>query len=149
MNVNESNRRLAKLSKFLCTKVPKDRFDYGHWVGAHWKGKADLSCGTSACAAGWATTIPEFRRRGLNLVHDANQMHDDYGGHVVFYDGYVYRSGISAVARFFGLDFEDARMLFAPHYGEPTHSAEFVADKIDHFIESRKERIAVFHVFYR
>jgi hypothetical protein len=133
MNVNESNRRLAKLSKFLRTKVPTDRFDYGHWVGAHWKGKADLSCGTSACAAGWATTIPEFRRRGLRLECD------DYGGRIVFYDGYVYRSGISAVVRFFGLDFEDARMLFVPHYGEPTHSAEFVADKIDHFIESRKE----------
>lgn len=59
-------RRLLKLAAFL-EKLPRKRFYYGSWVGEDWKGKADLSCGTTACALGWATTIPEFRKLGLRL----------------------------------------------------------------------------------
>lgn len=51
----------------ILKKVPRKRFDMGHWVGSDWEGAPDLSCGTSACAAGWATTDPWFRRRGLWL----------------------------------------------------------------------------------
>lgn len=61
-------RRLNKLADFLET-VPKERFRYDVWVGKDWKGKPDLSCGTRACAAGWATTMPEFRRLGLRLEY--------------------------------------------------------------------------------
>lgn len=61
-----SNRRLLKLAAFLET-VPRERFNYGHWVGENWRGAPDLSCGTTACALGWATVMPEFRRLGLYL----------------------------------------------------------------------------------
>jgi hypothetical protein len=58
--------RLLKLADFLMT-VPKERFDFGSWVGEDWKGKPNLSCGTTACALGWATTIPLLRKAGLML----------------------------------------------------------------------------------
>lgn len=59
-------RRLLKLADFL-KKLPANRFDYTSWVGLDWQGKQDLSCGTTGCALGWATTMPEFRRLGLRL----------------------------------------------------------------------------------
>lgn len=61
--------RLLRLAAFL-DDVPPHRFDYSRWVGTDWKGKEDLSCGTTACALGWATTMPEFRRLGLRLGLD-------------------------------------------------------------------------------
>lgn len=59
-------RRLLKLADFL-EKLPKERFDFSRWVGNNWGGKSNLSCGTSACAIGWASTIPSFRKAGLVL----------------------------------------------------------------------------------
>lgn len=61
------NRNLLKLATFL-EKLPRARFDYDTFVGKDWKGKKDLSCGTTACAIGWATTIPAFRKAGLRLT---------------------------------------------------------------------------------
>src|ERR1700677_2224498 len=60
-------RRLLKLADFL-DKLPPKRFDYGAFVGNDWKGKSDLSCGTTACALGWATTDKNLRKCGLKLV---------------------------------------------------------------------------------
>jgi len=59
-------RRLLKLAAFL-EKLPPERFEFGTWVGASWKGAQDLSCGTTACALAWAATIPSFRAAGLYL----------------------------------------------------------------------------------
>lgn len=59
-------RRLLKLADFLET-IPETRFDLRTWVGDSWKGKQDLSCGTTACALGWACTMPEFRKLGVRL----------------------------------------------------------------------------------
>jgi hypothetical protein len=64
------NDRLLKLADFLDT-LPRKRFDFGCYVDTEtWKGKPDLSCGTKACAMGWATTMPFFRRLGLRLNED-------------------------------------------------------------------------------
>lgn len=49
MNKQVSNNRLLKLAAFLDT-VPPERFKYDTWAGEDWKGKPDLSCGTTACA---------------------------------------------------------------------------------------------------
>lgn len=59
MVTKENLDNLAKLSALLKT-VPPERFYYGSWVGDDWAGRQDLSCGTTACALGWATQIPEF-----------------------------------------------------------------------------------------
>lgn len=65
--IKESARRLLVLAEFL-EKLPMARFDYQSWVGNDWKGKQDLSCGTTACALGWAATMPEFRALGLRII---------------------------------------------------------------------------------
>lgn len=58
------------LAQFLL-ELPKKRLRMDCWVGWDWQGKPDLSCGTVACAAGWATTIPDFRKLGLRMADRA------------------------------------------------------------------------------
>jgi len=60
---------LLELATFL-EALPPERFDYGSWVGAKWKDAQDLSCGTTACALGWAATLPSCRQEGLRLGRD-------------------------------------------------------------------------------
>ncbi len=59
--------RLRKLADFLDT-LPKEAFYFGSWV-ENWSGGSAMnaSCGTTACAFGWATAIPEFQVLGLRL----------------------------------------------------------------------------------
>jgi hypothetical protein len=66
MRFATTKARLLRLAAFL-DKLPAKRFDYNHWVGLDWEGKPDLSCGTTACALGWATTMPFFRKLGLYI----------------------------------------------------------------------------------
>ncbi len=54
---------LLKLADLL-DSLPPERFDYCMWAGSDWAPGTGLSCGTTACALGWATTIPEL---GLEL----------------------------------------------------------------------------------
>lgn len=102
-------RRLLKLATFL-EKLPRRRFDYGSWAGTDWKGSSDLSCGTTACALGWATTIPAFRRLGLKLVW-ADDGPDEYP-----YPRPVCHQHYSeeAATKVFNLNSEEARFLFLP-----------------------------------
>ncbi len=64
--LKRGNARLLKLAAFL-KRLPPKRFDYLNWVGDDWQGKPDLSCGTTACALGWACAMPEFKRSGMKL----------------------------------------------------------------------------------
>ena len=60
---------LLDLANFL-DKLPPERFKYNDWVGKDWGGKLDLSCGTTACALGWATQIPSIAAKGLRLAQN-------------------------------------------------------------------------------
>lgn len=64
-----ANNRLL-LAKLLRERVPADRFDISEWVGEDWQGDPGLSCGTKACAVGWASAFPEFQEMGLIMVPD-------------------------------------------------------------------------------
>jgi hypothetical protein len=72
-------KRILKLADFLKT-VPPEKFDMTRFAGSMesntWgsyvtrrllAGKKIGDCGTTACAAGWATTMPVFRKLGLVL----------------------------------------------------------------------------------
>lgn len=85
--------RLLTLAAFL-DSLPPERFDFGHWVGDKWEGRPDLSCGTTACAAGWATTIPEFREAGLRMRAS------NWGGGFPVFKPYT---GFTALGVFFDL----------------------------------------------
>ena len=93
--------RLVKLAQHLVT-VPSELFELysfaeGHRIDYHHLTKArlnsssrvkgcsaqqlvDVNCGTTACALGWAATIPAFRKAGLSLdiIVFANEDQDDY-----------------------------------------------------------------------
>jgi hypothetical protein len=104
----QTAKDLEAVADLLC-KLPRKRFDYARWVGVgmEWEGKPDLSRGTTACALGWATKIPRFRRRGLRLSGVGSW-------------GYVMprtdsgNSGLLAGAEFFKISYEESRYLFSP-----------------------------------
>jgi hypothetical protein len=104
----QSDRRLLKLADFLY-ELPRKRFEYSAWVGDDWKGKSDLSCGTTACALGWATTMPYFRKLGLRLSK---------GGLVVMATGTAglryFGGSLRSAESVFLVTLEEARLLFAP-----------------------------------
>ena len=97
--------KLELLNEFLKNNVPEHKFDLEDWRSSN-TGNPDIkdhellnSCGTSACAMGWACVIPEFKKLGLEFVR---------GG--ICYDNNL---GILAITKFFNFDFTDTtRYLF-------------------------------------
>lgn len=105
--------RLLKLADFLDT-VPPSRFDFSRWAGNTWKDQnlLDESCGTTACAFGWATAIPEFQALGLHLTRS-----EDRVVHVSVDKEQASRhweSTLRAANVVFGLDEEQTEWLFIP-----------------------------------
>lgn len=100
-------KRLLALAGFL-EKLPRKRFDYSRWVGFDWKRKADLSCGTPACALGWATTMPRFRKLGLRLGGDGCDVP------LPFLKGRAHLAVSEVGEEIFGLDYPEFRYLFCP-----------------------------------
>jgi hypothetical protein len=136
-----NKRRLLKLADFLETKVPPTRFNFNRWVGYDWKGADDISCGTSACALGWATQMPEFRKLGLRLVLTEEniggvQLSKGRGGRRPRAAGPL---SMRAAMRLFGLTNKQAEYLFVPHISEGGPGAEatpvVVANHIRRFVE--------------
>jgi hypothetical protein len=116
-----NKERLLKLATFLDT-VPGPKFDLTHWRSkpnrysnpalAYEVSDADLldpECGTTACAVGWACTIPEFKAAGLS--HSATPQ---YSWTTAAGEELV-SMGWNAVKRFFDLDGADADFLFMAH----------------------------------
>jgi hypothetical protein len=104
--------RLEKLYTFLGTIKP-EKFDFSYWsTAANDDTAKDINaCGTTACAMGWAGSMPEFRKRGLKLVWEK----DENTGDVEFVDRNGYKLfGEHAGAKFFGLTYEEAEFLFIP-----------------------------------
>ena len=122
------NRRLLKLAAFLRT-VPRSRFDYSVFVGGDWAGAQDLSCGTQACALGWAATMPTFRRLGLYLNRAFRPVLKGL------------RDPWRSAERLFSLDREEAITLFAPDdLSEDYATPKYVASKLERFVASRAAR---------
>jgi hypothetical protein len=84
------------------TKIP---FNYSYWVGMEWAGDPEISCGTTACAAGLATTMQVFRDLGLRLGRNRWDV-----GMPVF-GGLV---GEEAMAGVLDISIDEARYLFLP-----------------------------------
>lgn len=138
-------KRLLKLADHLDT-VKKKRFDFGKWVGDDWQGKPDLSCGTTACALGYATTIPSLRKAGLRL----GKTSDEFGKFFIVYlkgkkikESSAERAGMEV----FGLTKPEFSYLFVPYNPSPFRSFENSPDEdagpkevsrhIRHFVEMK------------
>lgn len=129
-------RRLEILADWL-EKVPPERFDLSCWIVQPTprdllRGPSlDQNCGTVACALGWATACPAFRKIGLRL-----------GGSRLFsFPEYQGWRGFGAAEILFGIKNEDARSLFdVCGYSEGEHTRlPTVIKRIRAFIAKHRE----------
>lgn len=146
VSFEEGNDRLLELADLL-EHLPDNRFDYNHWVGDDWGDAQDLSCGTTACALGWAATIPKLRAVGLRLARYYQ------GGpgvvHLYDQDDRLLASGTGAAEEVFGITRREASWLFIPNFPAPWDDGEHgppsnasaieVAAHIREFISRRRE----------
>ena len=98
--------RLNKLADFLTQ--PNFNKTYGRFDIDSWSEESPSSartfpsCGTAACAAGWATAIPSFRKAGFRLVKG-----------VPLYNDYEFVS--DSVEAFFGINNITFHNIFMPN----------------------------------
>lgn len=130
--VRIQRKRLRTLAEFLVTsrKVRKHFNLYG-WVNTPRftgpDGEVDPTvlreCGATACACGWAATIPALRRQGFSMSWNAPAFGD-------------YRNWI-AVEKFFGLSERDSEELFSVgnYKAEDADNPRAVAARIFEFLE--------------
>lgn len=121
-----NKRRLLALATFLETKVPRKKFNMQYWGTTPHN---EFSCGTTACALGWAGNMPSFKRAGLKTVPSA------WGGDVIFGS---YRN-FGAAMEFFDLDFGESQYLFDPmEYDENRRGPKTVAKRIRKLVKDGK-----------
>lgn len=101
-------KRLLKLAAKLRTVNPK-HFDMELWG---MRGFDKSHCGTSACAGGWACTIPSFKRAGLAMEYYDE---DSLGGTPVYTGGARYADGLQALEDFFEVEEKEASYLFGSY----------------------------------
>lgn len=122
--------RLLKLVKKLrqVERSKPQQFKYDHFLGNDWEGAPDLSCGTTACALGWGTAIPEFQKKGLAFKMSPSTRWDNEARCVVprigkngkqAFDGALALNGkvmdeFEIGAKFFGIKMEESNYLFCP-----------------------------------
>lgn len=109
--------RLLKLADFLEKQVPADKFAMHSWYkpspsnfNKNWSAsdiEALGGCGTSACALGWATAIPEFKDAGLVLSWIPLRF---CGGH--FTVRYKEYEAFDAASEFFDIGSMHAEFIF-------------------------------------
>lgn len=130
-----NRERLLRLADFLEKEVSEDRFDLSTW------GNGDLSlCGTTACACGWATRIPEFAEAGFVLKSFERRLSD--GEKLISYDiCFDGHESFDAASAFFGLpDYEDSYHLFyVGRYLPGERTAKHVATRIREYVRKGDE----------
>ncbi len=130
-----NKERLRTLAKYLKT-VPDEHFYLGSWTeidgGKIKNGQiSKVGCKTTACAMGWACSIPEFRRDGLRL----EKVTLGGGFYKVETLVPVYKNceEFKAAAEFFDIGMSNAMYLFsAAEYEEGT--AHDVIERIEELL---------------
>lgn len=136
---SEGLRRLDVLADFLLT-VPKEHFNLWDWArnyGPDWT----MTCGSTACAVGWAASIPEFQNLGFRLQPSrcfSNAAVPAFGR----------RDNWDAVDSFFGLhggEFGEAGRLFRKAYYTDGDSRDplAVSRRIKAFVKAEREKLSL------
>ena len=158
--IQEGNARLRRLAAHLFT-IPGHRFDYAWWVGPDWQGKEDLSCGTTACALGWGTTMPELRELGVRLFKRSPISHGfPHSSSPLSFVGLrarehlfepgtqidAWREACHVALEVFALDEDETMLLFSPSDDpDETHKPDEhahpvdVAKHIENFVAMREQ----------
>ena len=130
-------QRLQTLAAFLRT-VSQEHFDLRSWrssVGCEYASDEDLTtlqCGTTACAVGWACSMPEFQAQGLTWGTDGISP----AGYPVYAPTETKECSASweAVEEFFDISYNTAEHLFASDKYAENATAVQVADRIEEVI---------------
>lgn len=158
-----NKERLIKLKEFLST-VDVNRFNMKTWFETtdvdescdmtsvfffdveddeeqlpHFPVK-EVSCGTAACAMGWACMIPEFQKEGLQLVcPESEYPRNKFQGTPIYNDGKNVHSEFGACVEFFDITWKQAYYLFDPSEYDPkiqdTVRPRHVISRIDDVLE--------------
>lgn len=148
MDAETSKRRLMLLVDKL-RNLPRERFNYSLWAGDDWKGAKDLSCGTTACALGWATAVPELADAGLCLRRGLDRVYVSLFDESLLGDcAQSHTAPFRAACHVFGISKREADYLFIPEEEPPDEmyndaerapneeaDAAEVADHIERFVE--------------
>lgn len=140
-------QRLLKLADLLDT-VPRKRFNISSWASSKFCGKPKEpehnECNTTACAMGWATTLPVFKRAGLKLRLPENKL--NYDGCMILtmakkHMCSTYLTHMDAAAAVCGISYHEAQQLFDvedPSTGKPRsrETPKQVARRIRKFVKS-------------
>lgn len=130
------DKRLLRLAALLRT-VPRKRFNISRWTNGPFCGKdkepQHNECGASACAFGWACTIPSFKKAGLHLVKERDRWGEEG---FIYYPKYNGQSGFSAAQEFFNITEDEAEILFSE---ENPNSAKQAAKRIEKLVKQHQE----------
>ena len=116
--------RLLKLADFIEEVVPENRFDMHHFLGTNddfpeediHPDQLEAECGTSACAAGWATLL--FKKEGLKLAQEP------YGQ--MWNPAFEEYEGYDALSIFFNIDITDASCIFGSNPRTTKEEADLI-----------------------
>jgi len=111
--------------------VPSGNFDMNSWKEGYNSlniNKMDGECGTTACAGGWATVIPQFKRRGLHLEREGQS---DEKLIVAFEDANrCHYTHMLAISEFFNIEDDDADWICDPVRYPPSFRKQHVISRI-------------------
>lgn len=126
-----NKERLLRLADFLEKDIPREKFNLDVWCSGEW-----YECGTTACACGWATQIPEFAEAGFKLIPFRCEVDGEryFSSDLYFQESY----GFDAVTDFFSIHRDSARYLFYNQsYPEDGRSLNDVVARIRNYVETR------------
>ena len=119
--------KLTILADFLAKKVKPKWFDLDHWATPGFK---EQKCGTTACAAGWATVA--FPNQGLTLKQNGT------GYLSIHYRRKPELNSLTAVACFFDIKENAALFLFNPQrYDHGKRTKRYVVARIRQMVKTQ------------
>lgn len=109
MKIETTIQRIEILADYMET-VPDEKFDFSHWGDENFKD--GVTCGTTGCAIGHATTMPYFTKLGLHLTRHLG----------IVLPCYVNKKGeeerdLKGIQKVFGGSMALMRELFIPEVG--------------------------------
>jgi hypothetical protein len=132
----ERLEKLVWLLRNLKTEFPAEvmKFDMTYW--GHTK---ESSCGSSACALGFAGSHPWFIRRGLKLVHDIRYCLKLSDLWIIYKEV----EGFQAAVEFFGIPGDTAYRFFTSSSYRKSHeriTPSDVARRIEAFVNIERKK---------
>jgi len=93
-----------------------------------------VHCGTSACALGWAASMPLFQRLGLRMDWSTES---ELGEVKLVQPGKRSKIGFAAAAQLFGMTLHTATWVFTSYFSAAKNTVEAVIGRMNIAIEHR------------